>query len=201
VAENIGMVREGGKVAGAKEGKAGKKVLSESKALSMDKPAETIKGRKVAVLVADGVDAEQIQMIKSSLGDAGVVVEVIARMAGTVEASDGSEVKADRPAPNAPSVVYDAVLIPGTKESAGALTGVGLAMQFVQEMYAHYKPIGACSTAKDFLAKAIERVGDATAEGIFLGEDGGDFGDLVQQFMEGMKQHRFFRRGVEDVPA
>ena len=82
-----------------------------SPALSMDKPAPTIKGRKVAVLLADGVDTGEVEAMLEALSAAELVPETIGPRAGTVAAS-GGPMKVNRAAPNAPSVVYDAVLVP-----------------------------------------------------------------------------------------
>ena len=82
-----------------------------SPALSMDKPAPTIKGRKIAVLVGDGVDTGEVEAMLEALAAAELVPETIGPRAGTVDASDGP-MKVNRAAPNAPSVVYDAVLVP-----------------------------------------------------------------------------------------
>ena len=90
-----------------------------SPALSMDKPAPTIKGRKVAVLVGDGVDAGEVEAMLETLAAAELVPETIGPRAGTVAAADGP-MKVNRAAPNAPSVVYDAVLVP-----AGVGPGAG----------------------------------------------------------------------------
>jgi catalase len=49
-----------------------------SPALSLDKPAPLIKGRKIALLAGDGVDADQLQDVNSALLAEGCVVELIA---------------------------------------------------------------------------------------------------------------------------
>ena len=53
--------------------------------------------------------------------------------AGIAKAADGRELKVDRPAPNAPSVIYDAVVIPGG--SAEILAKQALVVQFVREAF------------------------------------------------------------------
>src|SRR6202023_1770260 len=54
-----------------------------SPALSQDKPGETIKGRKIALLGGDGVDAKQLKTVKDALTAEGAVFELIAAHAGT----------------------------------------------------------------------------------------------------------------------
>jgi len=112
-----------------------------SKALSMDKPCADIVGRKVAILGGAGVDGKQVAALKARLKKEGAMAEFIAQTGGTIESVEGSAIVVDRAAPNAASVIYDAVFIPGGK-SASVLAKMGLAVQFVSEMYAHGKPIG-----------------------------------------------------------
>ena len=99
-----------------------------SPALSMDKPPPTIKGRKVAVLVGDGVDTGEVEAMLEALSAAELVPETIGPRAGTVAAS-GEPMKVNRAAPNAPSVVYDAVLVPSGVGPALAAQTAGAALR------------------------------------------------------------------------
>ena len=78
----------------------------------MDKPPPTIKGRKIAILGGDGVDDKEVQTALLLYAKEGLVAELIGPHAGTVEGASGKQIKVNRAAPNAPSVVYDAVLVP-----------------------------------------------------------------------------------------
>ena len=55
----------------APQGKSG---ATSSPALSMDKPADSIKGRKIAVLAGPGADADKLLSLKAALNSAGAVV-------------------------------------------------------------------------------------------------------------------------------
>src|SRR5665213_1901478 len=172
-----------------------------SPALSMDKPAVAIKGRKVAVLAADGVDAKQIAQIKSALAAQGAMCDVIARVAGTIAAMDGKPVTVDKAAPNAPSVIYDAVFIPGGEASSAALVSSPLAVDFVKEAYMHGKPIAAFGEGTELLAKADISApsGDAkvsSASGIVT-TAGKDMGGFAKAFIQAIAAHRHFDRQVE----
>src|ERR1700722_5956003 len=111
-----------------------------SPALSLDKPAKAIKGRKIALLAGDGVAAAQLGEMKKALLAQGCVVELIAAHAGVITDSAGKAQKVNRAAPNAPSVIYDGVVVLGG-ESAAALSKSGLAMHFVSEAFRHGKAI------------------------------------------------------------
>ena len=108
--------------------------VDRSPALSMDKVSKGIKGRKVGILAGEGVNGEQLGVLRSELQARGAVVEVIADRGGTITCSLGKTVKVDRPAVNAPSVIYDAVAVPGGR-SAVRLAKTGLALAFVAEAF------------------------------------------------------------------
>jgi catalase len=155
-----------------------------SPALSMDKPPPAIKGRKVAVLVGDGVDAEEIQTTLGALSRAGLVAETIGPTAGTVQAS-GKPMRVNRAAPNAPSVIYDAVLVPAGVGTA--LATWPLAQRFVHEAYRHGKPISVASDAEALLEAAGV---PPQAEGILVAKGK----RLVSGLIENLGNHRFPRR-------
>jgi catalase len=182
--------------------KPDKKTLAASPALSMDKAADEIKGRKIAMLVADGVDAKQVAELKAQLAGKGAIVEVIARFAGAVKASNGKEIAVDRPAPNAPSVIYDAVVVPGG-QGVGALTQVGLAVHFISEAFVHCKTIGAIDEGIELLEAAQidpPEESDVTELGVVTGS-GANLKGFIGEFVKAVAMHRPFDREIESVPA
>jgi catalase len=166
-----------------------------SPALSLDKPAPGIKGRKIALLGGQGVDADDLAQTKKLLMAEGCVVELIAAHAGVVTDSGGTPHKVNRAAPNAPSVIYDGVIVLGG-ESAKVLSQSGLAVHFLNEAFRHGKPIAFLGDAE--LVRQAAQFRDAGAE------DGvvtvSRF-DEVEGFLQAMHQHRFPRRKIEQVPA
>lgn len=156
---------------------------------------DTIKGRKVAILAADGVNAEHVTALKAALKEGGAMGDVIARFAGTIKGSDGKEIPVDRAAPNAPSVVYDAVFIPGG-QGVAALTQFGPAIHFINEAYTHGKAIAAVAEGSDLLQKSS--VGRNADEGIVTGSD---LKDVLQKFIEAVARHRVPTRNNETIPA
>ncbi|MEJ0019981.1 MAG: hypothetical protein WDN25_26215 [Acetobacteraceae bacterium] len=74
---------------------------SASPALSMDRPAEVITGRRIALLGGPGVDAKQLAAAKKALLAEGCVVELIAAQAGNVvdlrgQAAEGQPCRTER---------------------------------------------------------------------------------------------------------
>ena len=155
-----------------------------SPALSMDKPPPTIKGRKIAVLVGDGVDTAEIEAMLESLTGAELLAELIGPRAGAVAASDGP-LKVNRAAPNAPSVIYDAVLVPSGIGKALAVQP--LAQRFVHEAWRHGKPIAVAPDAQSFLEAAGVPVSD---KGVTVG----NVTEVAPRLISDLAHHRFPRR-------
>ncbi|MEU6537020.1 catalase [Streptomyces sp. NPDC047000] len=131
-----------------------------SPALSMEslRGDGTIRTRRVAVLVTDGVDADQVTSVRQGLADAGAVVEALAATDGTVTGSDGEPHVVDRALPTVAAVLYDALLLPGGPAGTPPLTADPDAMRFVRDMYRHGKPVGAVGSGTGVLA-ALEPEG------------------------------------------
>ena len=171
--------------------KPGAKDLTASE-LSQDKPCDSIKGRRIAVLGGEGVDAAQLAAIQAALEAEEALMELIAPRAGTITDSAGKARKVNRAAPNAPSVVYDAVIVPGGVAGAAA---DGLAIHFVNEAFRHGKPIAAIGGGLDLIDAASF---PSTADGVVTGDKAKA---VLADFVSAMKQHRFPRRDIASVPA
>ncbi|MGC2204064.1 MAG: DJ-1/PfpI family protein [Stellaceae bacterium] len=122
-------------------------------------------------------------------------VELIAAHAGMIIDSAGEPQKVNRAAPNAPSVIYDAVVVPGGS-SVAALAKSGLAIHFLNEAYRHGKPIAAISDGSVLLDACS--LGETKAQdGVIVGEGANAIDDLIAALL----QHRFPRRLISGVPA
>jgi catalase len=166
-----------------------------SPALSQDKPGDTIKGRKIAILGGDGIDAKQLAAVKDALTAQEAIVELIAAHAGIIADSAGKPQRVNRAAPNAPSVIYDAVVVPGGS-SAAALAKSGLAVHFLNEAYRHGKPIAAIGNGS-LLLEACSLGEAQPQDGVIVGEAAIAMDGLIAALL----QHRFPRRLITGVPA
>ncbi|WP_037255888.1 catalase [Kibdelosporangium aridum] len=101
------------------------------------------KTRKVAVLVADGVDGVGTRRLVSALKEAGAIPELLAPTDGMVRCANDDDIKADRAINTMASVLYDAVVVPCGPDSVSALSQDGYAVHFVTEAFKHGKPVGA----------------------------------------------------------
>ncbi|AJY48353.1 catalase [Martelella endophytica] len=96
-------------------------------------------GRKLGVLLTDGVDIGLVKALKQAAEKAGAMIEFVAPMVGGVEASDGTWVEADQKVNGGPSVLYDAVAILASEEEIVTLMQESTAKDFVNDAFAHCK--------------------------------------------------------------
>ena len=123
------------------------------------------------------------------------IIELISARAGTITDSAGKVQKVSRAAPNAPSVIYDAVAVLGGA-SADALSTAGLAIHFINEAYRHGKPIALIGDGAVLLEACAFR--EATAkDGVIVGDVPNAIDDLIAALL----QHRFPHRIIAGVPA
>ena len=182
--------------------------ISASPALSMAGTVkDSIKTRKIAFLLADGVDGAAVKVMQKALIDEGAVVELIAPRLGQVVAADGSAVPVDKSFLTTASVLYDAVYVPGGVNSVATVAATADAVHFLNEAFKHCKAIAADATAIQvleatyFYAKLPPADNEAAGlrEGVVIGADGSG---LARQFVGAVKQHRFWEREKpRKVPA
>jgi catalase len=103
---------------------------------------ENFKGRKMGVLVTDGVDMKTLNALKSALKKEGALLEIVAPKVGGVEASDGSWIEAAQKIDGGPSVLYDAVALLPSEEGVKLLAKEPAARDFIADAFAHKKFIG-----------------------------------------------------------
>jgi catalase len=130
--------------------------LKPSKALSILLNAhETFEGRKVGMLVTDGVDGDLIVALQKVLAKEGATFEVVAPTIAGVKARDGSIIPANQKIDGGPSVLYDAVAVLVSREGAEMLAKEPAARDFVADAFAHSKFVAYSDEAKPFLTKVL----------------------------------------------
>jgi len=169
---------------------------------------DTVKTRKVAILATNGVDGQQLAAMKTALTEAGAVPELVSPVP-LVQASDGTELKTDKTLLTTGSVVFDAVYVPGGKESAKSLQQDGDALHFVNEAFKHCKAIGATGEGVDLLlASSIVAPGTngtnpeqrlKKLNGIVAEREPKDLGTVAKQFIKAVAQDRAWDRQMTTV--
>lgn len=174
--------------------------LAKSEALSMANTVKnTIKSRKIAILAADGVDADSLNSVKNKLNSEGAVVEVIAPRQGFITASNDERIEVDQSFLTAASVLFDAVYVAGGTNAVATLEAEANAVHFLNEAFKHCKPIAAHQDAMQVLEAsyfskklpADYKEDSVLSEGILVGDAGNDFNALLVKMIA---LHRFWER-------
>ncbi|MEZ1438756.1 catalase HPII [Pseudomonas shirazica] len=168
--------------------------LAQSPALSqMNHPGSVgIKGRKIAVLVADGVDAAGVDKLVKALEAHSARPMLLGPTSAPVMAADGKQLPVDASMEGMPSIMFDGIVVPAGKASTDALAGSGLAKHFLLEGYKHLK---AMVVTKELLGS----LGLKEDKGLLLGDEQ----KTVDAFVKAVEGHRVWEREAvaEAVPA
>ena len=129
--------------------------MDPSDALSIHKNMkQTLEGRAVGILIADGTDADALQTLIAAIDKAkGKPVVVAPKVAGA-KLSNGKQRKADGQLAGTPSQLFDAVAIIVSEEGCAALMQESAAVEFVMNAFGHLKAIGASKASQPLLDKA-----------------------------------------------
>ncbi|MEH3038193.1 MAG: catalase [Sphingomonas adhaesiva] len=129
--------------------------MAPSDALSIHKNMkDTLEGRAVGILFADGSDAATLDTLIAAVDGAGGKPVLVSPRVGGATLSDGSRRKADGQLAGTPSQLFDAVAVVLSQEGCTALLKEGAAVQFVMDAFGHLKAIGASDAARPLLDKA-----------------------------------------------
>jgi catalase len=172
----------------------------ESPALSlMARPGDgSIRGRKIAILVADGVDGDSARAICDALSAEGAVPRFVAARLAPVAGEGGGTIEPDATLETTPSVLYDAVAIPGGSEAAAVLGKLGQALEFVKDQYRHCKAILAVGAAQSVLEGA-GILPDESDPALIVAEDGTR--KAIERFTAAIARHRNWDRAMDPPPV
>ncbi|MBF6273410.1 MULTISPECIES: catalase [Nocardia] len=150
--------------------------LAPSPALSIVRNGpDSIAGRKIGVLVTDGVDAEALAEVREAVQAEKAILEIVAPKVGGVTTEDGKTVEADQKIDGGPSVLYDAVVILASEAGAAELATVPPARDFVSDAYAHGKFIAHRNAGALFAAAGLTGELDAGVMDLAAGASVADF--------------------------
>lgn len=115
---------------------------------------DTLKGRKVAILVADGSDGAIVDAVKAAVEGDGGSVFIVAPKIGGAKLKDGKTLAADGQLAGSPSVLFDAVAIVLSEDGCAQMLKEGAAVDFAKDAFGHLKAIGHTPEAQPLLDKA-----------------------------------------------
>lgn len=180
-------------------GKVPKPEVTRSPALSLlARPGDgSIAGRKVVILVADGIQGGGVAAVHQALFSQGAVPRFAAPRIGPVATSDGVAIEADVSLENEPGFLFDALVLPDGEAGVELLSGDAHTFEFIRDQYRHCKTILALGAS----VVLLDRAGISAAlpsgqadPGLVLEEDAAVG---AQAFVQGLVRHRHFERETD----
>ena len=177
-----------------------------SSALSMVEnpnfPKDTIKTRKIAVLLADGFDDAAVAEMNKQLLTAGALPKTVAPHLGVVTGANGEQLKVDFSFLTGSSVLFDAVYVPGGDESVAGLMQQAEAQEFIREAYKHCKTIAATGAGVGVVARSLrEEFGETDTSEEQVASNMGvvtsraaTISSVATAFIQAITQHRHWER-------
>lgn len=135
-------------------------------------------GRKLGVLIGDGVDEKLLDRLRKAVEDAGAKLELVAPRVGGIRTAQGGTIPADQQVQGGPSVLYDAVAVLLSEEVAREMSLVHAARSWIADAFAHAKFIGANEGAKPLMAVLPPSAPDDA--GVFALDADADFGAFLE---------------------
>ena len=139
--------------------------LPQSPALGLiGKMKDTLEGRSVGILIAEGSDAAAVDAIRRAAHGAGATVKIVAPKIGEVKLEGGKYEIVEHQLAGTPSVVFDAVAVIVSHEGARRLAKEGAAVDFVRDAFGHLKAIAADEGGKMLLKAAGVKLDTGTVD-------------------------------------
>jgi catalase len=158
-----------------------------------------VRGRRVAIVVADGVDGAAARALHDGLFKHGAVPRYVAPRLGQVTTDNGEPLEVEVTLETMPAVLFDALALPGGKAAVEQLGNVGQALEFIKEQYRHAKPVLALGAAADLVENAgvpaLLSTG-APDPGVIVGRHA-SAGDLLARFVTAIGKHRHHEREMD----
>ena len=151
-----------------------------------------IRSRKVAMLIADGVEGESIAALRAALLEAGAVPRLIGPTLGTYKTAAGDTIEADASLENEPGFLFDALILPDGADAVAMLLTNGHTMEFVKDQYRHCKTMLAFGASSALLDKAGISLSLPSGEddpGLFTAEVS-QADSIAEEFIAAMSLHR-----------
>lgn len=114
----------------------------------------SIRTRRIALVVADGVDGHMVESLHLMLTELNAVPRCIGARLGAIRTAQGGSLEVEVTFETMPSVLFDAAVIADGRGAAMALGNIGHALEFLKDQYRHAKPILAVGAGADLLQRA-----------------------------------------------
>ena len=162
----------------------------------------SVKARKIALLVAPGVDAS-IKQVYKALAAQGAVPKYVGPRIGPIATADGGAIEAQCSLENEPGFLFDALVLPDGQKAVDALARDGHTMEFIKDQYRHCKTILVLGGASALVKKSgvLEGRADGTQDGGLIVAEAGDVASAIDDFVKAVALHRHPARETDPPMA
>ena len=166
----------------------------------MARPGDgSIRTRKVALLVADGVDGAALAAVQAALFQAGAIGRLVGPRIGPFTTASGETMQADASMENEPGFLFDGLVLPDGEAGVELLATDGHTAEFIKDQYRHCKTILALGASRGLLADA--RVSASLPDGMpdagVLLAGSGQAAGAIEAFIEALGMHRHPQRETD----
>jgi catalase len=180
--------------------------VKSSKALSiLANPVVGAKGKNVAILVADGFAGSTVKSLQKELTALGANAKLVGVRAGEIADDAAKKHPADFWLASVGSVLFEAVFVPGGRDSVSALGKDARTKLFIAESYKHFKAIGAAEEGVKLVTQSLADLGlgEKSADlltpenGVTLDSKGGPC--VAKSFADAVAQPRSYGRKMTEL--
>ncbi|MEC5159849.1 MULTISPECIES: catalase [unclassified Janthinobacterium] len=155
--------------------------------------------RRVAILVGPGEDGDAVRKLYADLLKERAVPRLVASHMGELAVAKGAPLDVEISLEAGPSVLYDAVLLPGAEAAAQQLGRDAHALDFLRLQYRHCKPLLVLGAGAALLAKAgvPTTLPDGSPDPALIVADPADAAAALLKFKAALAAHRSFARETD----
>ncbi|QGZ40184.1 catalase [Pseudoduganella flava] len=156
-----------------------------------------IKTRRIALLVADGVDGAQVRHLYASLLKDGAQPRIVGQKLGAVQTLEHCPLEIEITLETGPSVLYDAAVLPAGSAASNKLAQDPRALEFIRDQYRHGKALLALGSGIELLdtARIPRTLPDGGADPGLIVD--GDPHDALAAFKAAVARHRVWARETD----
>ncbi len=148
--------------------------------------------RKVALLIADGLEGASVSNIIGALTEAGAVTRLLSNRLGTLTSAEGATFEVDATLENSPPVLFDALVLPDGIDAVERLSKDGHTLEFLKDQYRHCKSILVLGAASKLLKKAgiFEVLPSGEPDPGLLVAEPSEYDSVANRFITAIARHR-----------
>jgi catalase len=182
-----------------------KQEIEVSRALSLfARPGDgSIRTRRIGILVAEGVDTAAAMAVHTRLVSEGASPRYIGPRLGSVTGENEESIEVEVTLETMPSVLLDAIVVPGGDAAANTLGKIGQAAEFIVNAYRHCKPIFAIGAGCALVENAgvPRKLPSGEPDSGLLLVDDDEVESALPAFVQAIAKHRHNARETDPPPA